>query len=110
MTSDNKVIVIRKENNPIINNCTIINRGIKRATIDFVYNRESNSASIWSINKVDCNIDITNYSTDRLDFSIIGLETIVDLAFLTHFSSRILGCNSEYGWGNVKGVITHGNY
>jgi hypothetical protein len=39
-TSDNIVVVTRVEINLSTNNCTIVNIGIKRATIDFVYNRK----------------------------------------------------------------------
>jgi hypothetical protein len=31
------------------------------------------------------------------------------LFFLTYFSSKILGCNSKYKWGNVKGVVICSN-
>jgi hypothetical protein len=40
----------------------------------------------------------------------MGLETTKHLTFLTHFLSRILGCNLAYEWGNVKGIVTCGNY
>jgi hypothetical protein len=45
-TSDNKVAVIRGENNLSTKNYTIVNRGIIRATTNFVFNKELNSASI----------------------------------------------------------------
>jgi len=45
-TSDNKVTITRVESNLSINSCTIINRGIKRTIINFVYNRKLNNASI----------------------------------------------------------------
>jgi hypothetical protein len=45
ITSDNKV-TITKTNNPSINNCTIVNRGIKRPTTNFVYNRKLDNSSI----------------------------------------------------------------
>jgi hypothetical protein len=45
-TSDKRVTITRIESNSSINNCTIIYRGIKRATTDFIYNKELNNASI----------------------------------------------------------------
>jgi len=33
------------ESNPLIDNCTIINKGIKRVITNFVYNRKSYNAS-----------------------------------------------------------------
>jgi hypothetical protein len=38
-THDNIVAITRTKINLSINNCTIINKGIIKATIDFVYNR-----------------------------------------------------------------------
>ncbi len=101
--SDNKITVIRVENNLSINNYIVVNKGIKRATTDSVYNRESNNASIWSIGRANCRIDRANYCINRS-------KTTKHLAFLTHFWSRILGCNFEYRWGNVKWILTFGNY
>ncbi len=43
--SGNRIAIIRTENNLSTNNYTVINRGIIKTTIDFIYNRESNSAS-----------------------------------------------------------------
>jgi len=45
-TSDNKVALTRVDINPSTNNYTIINKSIRKAIIDYVYNRESNNASI----------------------------------------------------------------
>jgi hypothetical protein len=45
-TSDNKVEVTRTKSNPSTNNHIIDNKGIKRVITYFVYNKESNNASI----------------------------------------------------------------
>ncbi len=45
-TSDNKVALTRVDINPSTNNYTIINKSIRKAIINYVYNRESNNASI----------------------------------------------------------------
>ncbi len=45
-TSDNKVAVMRANNNPSINNDIVVNRGIRRATIDSIYSRELDSAEV----------------------------------------------------------------
>jgi hypothetical protein len=70
--SDNIVAVTRTNSNPSTNSCTIVNRGIKRATINSIYNREFDNASIWStsktnyrINKVDCCIDKSDFLITR---------------------------------------------
>jgi hypothetical protein len=68
-----------------------------------VYNKESDKSSIWSTCIVDWNTDI-------LDFWITRLEIVTHLSFLTHFLFIIMGCNLEYEWGNVKGLVTCGNY
>jgi len=85
-TSDNIVVITRANNNPSINNCTIVNKGIIIVTIDFVYSRESNNASIWSINRVYYSTNKTNYNTNRLNFWIIGLKIVIDkIKFNTFF-------------------------
>ncbi len=45
-TSDNRVVIIRTENNILTNMYTIVNIHIKRATTNFVYNRKLDDASI----------------------------------------------------------------
>jgi hypothetical protein len=45
-TSDNIVAITITWSNLSTNNYTVFNKSIKRATTDFVYNKESNSASI----------------------------------------------------------------
>jgi hypothetical protein len=37
ITSDNKVVVIKGESNLLINDCIVINKGIKKTTTNFVY-------------------------------------------------------------------------
>jgi hypothetical protein len=44
--NDNRVVVTRAENNLSTNNYTIVNIGIRKAIINFVYNRELNNALI----------------------------------------------------------------
>ncbi len=44
--SENKVIVLRAENNLSTNNCTIINRDIKRITTNSIYSTKSDNALI----------------------------------------------------------------
>jgi hypothetical protein len=67
-TSDNRVAIIRVDNNPSINNNTIVNKGIRKATIDFIYNRESDSASIWDIGRTYYNTDKANCCIDKSNF------------------------------------------
>jgi hypothetical protein len=43
-TSDNKIAITTTKSNPSINNCTVVNRSIKKTT-HFVYNRESHNDS-----------------------------------------------------------------
>jgi hypothetical protein len=45
-TCDNKAVVIRTKCNPSINNCIIVNKSIRKATTDSIYNRKSNNVSI----------------------------------------------------------------
>jgi len=45
-TDDNIVVVIRTHSNLSTNNYIIVNRGIERATIDSIYNRKLDIASI----------------------------------------------------------------
>jgi hypothetical protein len=45
-TSDNKLALTKVDINPSTNNYTIINKNIKKTIIDYVYNIESNNASI----------------------------------------------------------------
>jgi len=45
-TSDNKLALTKVDINPSTNNYTIINKNIKNKIIDYVYNIESNNASI----------------------------------------------------------------
>jgi hypothetical protein len=45
-TSDNKVEVTRTKSNPSTNNCTIVNKSIRRTTTNYIYNKEFNNASI----------------------------------------------------------------
>jgi hypothetical protein len=40
----------------------------------------------------------------------MGPETTKHLAFLAQILSKILGRNSKYEWGIVKGVVIYGNY
>jgi hypothetical protein len=75
-----------------------------------MYNRELESASIWNTSKANFKTDKIDYYIDRLDFLIMGPETTKHLAFLTQILSKILGHNSKYEWGIVKGVVIYGNY
>ncbi len=74
-TSDIGIAFIGANNNTSSNNCTIVNKSTKRANTKFVYNRELDIASIWSIittEKTNSNIDNSNCSATRmtLDFWI----------------------------------------
>ncbi len=67
-TSDNKLALTKVDINPSTNNYTIINKNIKKTIIDYVYNIESNNASIWSTSK-------TYYSTNRANCCIDIFES-----------------------------------
>jgi hypothetical protein len=109
-TSDNGVVVTRTKNNLSTKNYIVVNKGIRRATTNSIYNRKSDSASIWNISKTNYTIDKVDYYIDRSNFWTTWSKTIKHLAFLRHFLSRILRRNLEYMWGNVKGVVTCDNY
>ncbi len=78
-----------------------------RITTNFVYNKELDVASIWrivAINRTNCSANSLDYNAIRVasNFWNIGLETRSYLTFLTKFWSKILICNLEYEWGNVR--------
>jgi len=52
-TSEIIVIIIRRDNNTSSNSCIVVNKGIKRAIIDFVYNRKSYVVSLTNT-RVTC--------------------------------------------------------
>jgi hypothetical protein len=81
------------------------------ASPKYSINRTANNWSISCLTIVAyCRTDITYCCINKSKFLITWLETRKHLAFLTHFLSRILGHNSKYRWGNVKGMITCDNY
>jgi hypothetical protein len=65
--NDNKVTVIRTNSNLSIKNCTIANRSIRRAIINFVYNKKLDNALILSTNKTNYRIK-ANYYTNKSNF------------------------------------------
>jgi len=109
VTCDNKIVITRKKCNPSTNNCTFVNRSIKRVKTYSIYNRKSNIALIWSTRKTHYKIDIIDYSKYIYIFWLIRSKTTKHLASLTHFLSKILGCNLEYKWGNVNIIVTCDN-
>jgi hypothetical protein len=66
--SDNKVTVTRTNSNLSTKNCTIANRGIRRAIINFVYNKKLDNVSILSTSKTNYRINKANYYTNKSNF------------------------------------------